>query len=199
MTRPQSHYQARVAPGYLVRWGVFFALGGILVGLPWILWVQRRSPLSVILGVAPAHDMLLGATAGLLFAGIAWLLFLYVPPFQATFSRLYAVLGFEDLTIPSILLLAISAGVGEELLFRGVLQPHLGLWVTSLLFGLAHPLSSWYVGYAALAGLILGGIAEYTGALLAPIVCHAVIDGVLLILARRWARTHSRPPVVISS
>jgi membrane protease YdiL (CAAX protease family) len=34
--------------------------------------------------------------------------------------------------------LALSAGIGEELLFRGALQPVLGLWFTAVLFAAAH-------------------------------------------------------------
>ena len=36
------------------------------------------------------------------------------------------------------LLLAVAAGIGEEILFRGALQPVLGIWVTSLLFAIVH-------------------------------------------------------------
>jgi membrane protease YdiL (CAAX protease family) len=34
--------------------------------------------------------------------------------------------------------LALSAGIGEELLFRGALQPVLGLWFTAVLFAASH-------------------------------------------------------------
>ncbi len=36
------------------------------------------------------------------------------------------------------LALAIGAGVGEEILFRGALQPVLGIWFTSILFAIVH-------------------------------------------------------------
>lgn len=46
---------------------------------------------------------------------------------------------FGDLSAPAVaLLLALSAGVGEELLFRGALQPRFGIWFTSLAFTLGH-------------------------------------------------------------
>ena len=38
----------------------------------------------------------------------------------------------------AILFLSFAAGVGEELLFRAAIQPHLGIWLTSLLFVLVH-------------------------------------------------------------
>lgn len=60
------------------------------------------------------------------------------PGSYATVSRAMAGL-FGDLVVPGkALVLALSAGVGEELLFRGALQPRLGIWFTSLAFALGH-------------------------------------------------------------
>lgn len=44
--------------------------------------------------------------------------------------------GFD--TVWEWFLLALAAAVGEELLFRGALQPVFGLWPTALLFAVAH-------------------------------------------------------------
>lgn len=52
---------------------------------------------------------------------------------QALSERLYEGFGFWHW-----LALAIGAGVGEEILFRGALQPVLGIWFTSLLFAVVH-------------------------------------------------------------
>ena len=41
-------------------------------------------------------------------------------------------------SIPGILTLGLAAGIGEETLFRGALQPRFGLLITSLLFALLH-------------------------------------------------------------
>jgi membrane protease YdiL (CAAX protease family) len=48
-----------------------------------------------------------------------------------------ALLGDID-TVWEWLILALSTGIGEELLFRGALQPVLGLKFTALLFAIAH-------------------------------------------------------------
>jgi membrane protease YdiL (CAAX protease family) len=46
---------------------------------------------------------------------------------------------FNDLVSPlAALAVSLSAGVGEELLFRGALQPRFGLVLTSLLFAVGH-------------------------------------------------------------
>ncbi|MFM9108608.1 MAG: lysostaphin resistance A-like protein [Chloroflexota bacterium] len=41
-------------------------------------------------------------------------------------------------TVPGALLLGISAGVGEEAIFRGALQPRIGIVLTSIVFALVH-------------------------------------------------------------
>jgi membrane protease YdiL (CAAX protease family) len=83
-----------------------------------------------------------------------------------------------------IALVSVSAGVGEEMLFRGVVQPWLsgwigdagGLGIASLLFGLLHPISVVYMVIAALLGLYLGAVWIFGGNLLIVMVTHAVFD-----------------------
>jgi CAAX protease family protein len=81
-------------------------------------------------------------------------------------------------------LLSVAAGVGEEMLFRGVFQgaserwfgTGLGLAVSSLLFGLLHPITPTYVLIAGLLGAYLGALWILTGNLLVVIVAHALYD-----------------------
>lgn len=86
------------------------------------------------------------------------------------------------------------AGLGsfaEELLFRGFLQPHLGLIATSVIFGAVHyvprrnDLLLWPFA-AMLMGLVFGGLALVTGGILAPTVAHFTINyfNLHLLLAR---------------
>lgn len=95
---------------------------------------------------------------------------------------------------------ALLSGIGEELLFRGVLQPLCGIWIASILFGLAHTLGGkmWmYPLITGLMGLALGGLAIATGDLIAPIVVHAVINGCnlpeLLARAREMDSSYTLP------
>ena len=81
-------------------------------------------------------------------------------------------------------LIALSAGVAEEMLFRGVLQYSLGAWLgdgwglvlASLLFGLLHPISMAYVVVTAVVGLYLGAAFLFTGNLLTAMVSHSLYD-----------------------
>jgi membrane protease YdiL (CAAX protease family) len=83
-----------------------------------------------------------------------------------------------------VVALAVLSSLGEELVFRALLQPWLGLVLTSALFGLAHQMrgpSRWYwVGWAALAGLVLGALFEATGSLAGPLAAHAIVNGLNL-------------------
>ncbi len=87
-----------------------------------------------------------------------------------------------------IALLSIMAGVGEEFLFRGVIQEWLvsplGEWgalaVASLLFGAAHFITPAYFILATLMGAYLGLLYIWTGNLLVPVVVHALYDFVAL-------------------
>lgn len=85
-----------------------------------------------------------------------------------------------------LLVLAAIAGLSEELLFRGVLQPWLesawgrtaGLIGSNLIFGMVHAVTPLYALLAALVGLYLGLALDYGGErnLLTPVIIHALYD-----------------------
>lgn len=105
-------------------------------------------------------------------------------------QELAAVLG--PLTRREIAVFALASGVAEELFFRGAMQPDLGLWLTSLIFGLAHGyLDRRFVPWMVMAtavGFGLGLLAHYTGSLLAPILAHFTINYVEFHALDRLAR-----------
>jgi membrane protease YdiL (CAAX protease family) len=101
---------------------------------------------------------------------------------------------FTDARVWQLALVSILAGVGEELAFRGVLQPLLVRWtgevvgigLTSFLFGLGHALSRTYLVLATLIGLFFGLLSYKTGEIASSIVAHALYDFVVLMwLLRR--------------
>ena len=82
------------------------------------------------------------------------------------------------------LVLGLSAGIGEELLLRGAIQPRFGIFLTSLLFALLHTqygLTFVLVGLF-LIGAMLGKMRERYGTA-APIITHAVFN-VIVVLAQ---------------
>jgi membrane protease YdiL (CAAX protease family) len=134
------------------------------------------------------------ATAPLLLA-LGWCLHTDWPPAARLVALVTEKLAplFRGAGVPELALLAMLAGVGEEALFRGVIQDALAGWlpvwlalvVAGLVFGVAHWVSTTYAVAATIVGLYLGSLYLFTQNLLAPIVTHALYDFVaLLILAR---------------
>ena len=141
------------------------------------------------------QDAFLGLAATLPPLGAFWLcLKLPLGPLRtiARFLEEMLVPMFRDCGLVQLAILAVLAGVGEEMLFRGVVQataaawigePHgvtLGLLIAAVLFGLLHAVTPTYAVLAGLIGLYLGWLWLAVGNLLAPIVVHALYDFVAL-------------------
>lgn len=91
----------------------------------------------------------------------------------------------RDLSALGIVAVATFSALGEELWFRGLLQPWVGLWLQALAFGMVHSQlrgpSRWaWVGWATIMGLAFGALFALTGSLAGPIVAHALINGLNL-------------------
>jgi membrane protease YdiL (CAAX protease family) len=118
----------------------------------------------------------------------------------------------RDLIVPifagvpkwQLAIISIAAGWGEELLFRGLIQAGaqsqtdsagFAVALASVIFGLAHPLSTAYVVMAAAIGAYLGWLFVATDNLLPAIVAHAAYDFVALVylLAHYTAPVASEP------
>jgi membrane protease YdiL (CAAX protease family) len=141
-------------------------------------------------------------------AGLGWgaaavlpplvLLWLCMKSKWPAFARIMRVL--DDLFIPlfrqcrlsELLIIAVLAGLGEEMLFRAIIQGWLsdtvggtygiavGLAVAAILFGLMHIITPTYALLAGLIGLYFGAIWLATGNLLVPITSHAIYDFIAL-------------------
>jgi membrane protease YdiL (CAAX protease family) len=173
-----------------------FSLGAVAVLLGW--WFD----------VDPFHD-LAWRDPNALAAEIGWGLAAVIPlglvlqwarrsawPFWRSLRRLLQeqlMPHFAEATPFELAWVALAAGVGEELLFRGCVQEVvrsqvdaavLGGWLplllTSLLFGLAHSVSWAYLWLATIMGLYLGWLLILSGSLWVPITVHAVYDFIAL-------------------
>ena len=102
---------------------------------------------------------------------------------------------FKSCSWLQLALIAALAGIGEEWLFRGVVQRGLTPWLgaigacaaASLAFGAVHALSMTYAVLATLIGIYLGWLWQTTGNLLPPIIAHALYDWIALVYLTRFA------------
>jgi membrane protease YdiL (CAAX protease family) len=126
--------------------------------------------------------ILLGGAAGIAFGlGIAWLTRFSVYRFgwarrlHTEFRGLFGPLKNRD-----ILAFALLSAIGEEMFFRGAMQPVLGIVPASITFGLLHiapsrKLIPWPFQAVAM-GFAFGGLYWLSGNLAAPVAAHFVIN-----------------------
>ncbi len=138
--------------------------------------------IPVVIGKANVWiQVVAGVAGGFLLSGITWLMgkWKYLDDVNFDFTLR---LGIFNFSLQEILFLSFCAGVGEEIVFRGMIQPWLGILTTSFMFIALHgymSYSSWpkvIFGLILFAvGTILGILGEYLG-LLAAIVAHIIYD-----------------------
>jgi len=99
-------------------------------------------------------------------------------------ADIYLELVIKPLIWVDLIWLGLLPGLSEELLFRGVMLPALGLnltavFITSILFGILHLSGNgqWpYVVWAAIVGFALGYSALVTGNLVVPVAAHIITN-----------------------
>jgi membrane protease YdiL (CAAX protease family) len=109
-----------------------------------------------------------------------------------------AMNGMTDLVV-NILLIGFVAALGEELFFRGIIQPylfrttrniHIAIWLTAILFSAIH-----VQFYGFLPRMILGALFGYTlywtGSLWVPVLAHFVNNAGAVILTYMYGSEQS--------
>ncbi|MEP0787037.1 CPBP family intramembrane metalloprotease [Trichocoleus sp. DQ-A3] len=133
-----------------------------------------------VMPVRPTLEaLLLGVGIGLGITGASSVIYRLWPGYQRS-ADYYLELVLKPLFWPDLIWLGLLPGLSEELLFRGVMLPAVGLnWVglvgSSFCFGILHlsgPQQWPYAAWATTVGLLLGYSALETGNLLVPIVAH---------------------------
>lgn len=176
------------------------ALGTVLLfgGGGWVLidGVQHRSLRELLVGDGPlVFQCLLGLGAGLVIAAVAsWLIDRpFMAPVKDRYVRLLGPMVSGNI---GIVLVAVCAGLGEEILFRGAVQFWIGIPLTAIVFVAIHgyldPRDARISVYGIVLtlGMLLQGWMAATWGLAGPVVAHTVIDVVLLRkLARAFGRT----------
>jgi len=153
---------AMVLVGYLLAW---------LLKTPTPYFARWPDWMEVGAGVA---------AAGLSMGSLTLLAKLH-PVLERALRRSGTRVGLDALEMagyPVMLVMVTMAAFGEEVLFRGALQPMIGLVPAALLFGFSHGgwrREMWAYGVAAaLSGLLFGAAYWLTGVIWVPVIAHAI-------------------------
>ncbi|MGB3491717.1 MAG: CPBP family intramembrane glutamic endopeptidase [Elainellaceae cyanobacterium] len=120
-----------------------------------------------------------GILTGLAITAMSSVIYRLWPRYRNS-ADMYLEMVLKPLVWPDLIWLGLLPGLSEELLFRGVLLPAIGLGVggiviSSLCFGVLHYSGSenWpYIVWATIIGGVLGGSTLISGSLLVPVVAH---------------------------
>jgi membrane protease YdiL (CAAX protease family) len=161
------------------------ALCGIAVIWAFLQDIPWRPALTPTLA-----DCVTGISAGLLLLIINYVAIEYGSRYSSFLRTIRRLIEedvsqiFKHVNLVAVVLIAIVSGVAEELFFRGVLQAQIGIWLTSVIFGLAHiwkKTAVLYGIYATIIGLLFGGMYMWSGSLWVPMLAHVVNNFVAIL------------------
>jgi len=112
----------------------------------------------------------------------------------ATQRSILSLLGYTFKPVYGLVVatvLGLAAGIGEELLFRGVMQyelasrlgPIAGVGIASVIFAALHAVTPLYAGLAGVASIYFGALYMAFDNLAVPIATHAIYDVAALFFA----------------
>ena len=194
----------QLPPGSLVHTAIVFegGLALLAMGLGWLVSVSPLASIPIGPGALAENGLavLWGVIAALpMMSGPLLIHFFPYGPLGRLqeFVERIVVPMFSQATIAQLALISLLAGLGEEMLFRGLIQGGLaeriggttgvvvGVAVASIAFGIAHWMTRTYALLATIVGVYLGLLMVFTGNILAPMVTHALYDFVVLVFMLR--------------
>lgn len=153
-----------------------------------IIAIFQGNKLGIIFAYGqPLHRQIFwGALFGVA-AGVLSLFLLLRASIFANLRSLFEYIITEACLTPvNILLISLLAGISEEILFRGAIQPLIGIWWSSLLFISLHGYFNPWNWRTSIYGLLMFAISVGLGilyarvGLYAAICAHTIVDIVIL-------------------
>lgn len=179
-----------------ILWAAFLTLTVFPV-IGWaILYFFRDNPIQVILRSNQSIwiQLISGGLLGIVLGFGAK--YLVSQPFLVETEKKYArIISNLRLKEWQIIFISLCAGFGEELLFRGALQPLMGIWITAIIFVAIHGYldpRNWKMSiYGVYMTLVIAGLGYYTefAGIYGACVAHAAIDYVLFKHLTRAVKT----------
>lgn len=160
----------------------FTAIGGIVIeqflNIRFLTIFNNPFPWYIQIG----YGMLYGLITALIGWKIVQLKFL-------TSTRIFFgnLIKSLNLSVWEIVFISFCAGTGEEILFRGAIQPFLGVWITAVIFVAIHGYLNpwdWKISvYGVFMCFVIGGIGIMCNkfGITSSIAAHFTIDLVLLL------------------
>jgi len=173
----------------------------VALGLAWIFGIDLVRDLEL-----QAVPLIVGVLAALPPFGLLLITeWLKIPALERIKKLVLQTLGppLAALRWNELILVAALAGLGEEMLFRGVVQPLFERWVavggwgrtaglllSNVIFGLLHLITPTYALLAGAMGVYFGILLDVTGPrnLWTPIVAHGLYDYLAFLVVIRSLR-----------
>ncbi|HIA36762.1 MAG TPA: CPBP family intramembrane metalloprotease [Flavobacteriales bacterium] len=167
--------------GFITLFG-FSAIGGII--MEQLLDIRF---LTIFNAPLPWHQQgAYGLLYGIVSAFIAWEI-VKLKFLTSTRTFFGGLIKSLNLSIWDIVFISFCAGTGEEILFRGAIQPYLGIWITAILFVAIHGYLNpwnWRISvYGLYMCFVIGGIGIMCNkfGITSSIAAHFAIDFYLLL------------------
>lgn len=162
---------------------IILILGLILY---WLFYMKNGASWLELFTAASLKTICFYTVTGSTILGVFQLIFIkFVSP-----ARLYDEINkqiFEKFSYFELLFIFLFGAWAEELLFRAVIQPFLGVWLTSLIFMVIHfrYLKKVYALFEVyLLSVVLGWLYIMTSSLWVPVICHFTVNYVMAVLAK---------------
>jgi membrane protease YdiL (CAAX protease family) len=177
-----------VRRGRFSIWGAMGSVMGALAAAALLVgkvrWATGLSVLAAGAAGVLAGALLYGATAAFMFVAVRW------PPLRRQAEAIYELRGGRSLPV-ALAIAALVVAPGEEVVWRGVVQPLLGGWVgavagAALAWGVYVAVNLLSGSIPILLGAAVGGgawaaLALWTGGAAAPIGCHVVWTSLMIL------------------
>ncbi len=165
-----------------------FGMGG--VSLAAIIYLEPESWKELFLYTPVWQQMLWGTGYGLLiaFLGIALVRQPLFAETEDSFRKM--ILEINPSTL-EIIWISLCAGIGEELLFRGLSQYYIGIWPTAFIFvslhGYVNPFDKSMLAFSIYLILAVAGFGYLTlgMGIISAMVAHFVYDLVMFLYLKR--------------
>lgn len=180
-----------MGPRFVKQAALFY--GFLLVAAA--LWNGLRDRALFAVGDSVPVSVLLGVLAAAVTVSAGLLTYRAVPLLRRLADELAPML-VDGTSRRDLVLLSVFSGIGEEVFFRGAVQPEFGIVIASLAFGLLHVgpdrrFVIWTV-WAVAAGFLFGALFIATGGIAAPVIAHTLHNGATFLVWKR-ARSEKRP------